>query len=220
MKKRDVPIILVGTSAEKRKTDEYEDCVSSQDAVHAAQEYGVTKYIETFADNYFHIHELFQQLLTAVKAANKLSGLSEEQRKQQFFIANGFFKSVLATKDPEGVFDQLERTFTLATHGEEDDEFFYTLDGTLPDKTSQRYTHPIIIDHATTTVVVIAFSRCKYHSVISRFNVPERSAVPEGYFDMHTKAFHIVSKPNTIYYYTTDGTLPNARHVLVVILYL
>lgn len=146
--------------------------VPSQDAIQLAQSSGVSKYIEIFSENLFHVHELFQQAVFAINNSRKTCNIPVEQQVLEHYQETEYFKSVLGVPDPDGTFDQLERTFAL--NHSEGVEFFVTLDGSDPSKSSQKYTGPIKLTKNTKTVKVIGNERCKFSSSISRFSVPER----------------------------------------------
>mmetsp|Transcript_5718 Transcript_5718/g.21639 ORF Transcript_5718/g.21639 Transcript_5718/m.21639 type:complete len:800 (-) Transcript_5718:1685-4084(-) len=204
----DTPILLVGNHAEVRNDETYEgQLVPSQEAFNLAQENGISKYIEIFSENLFHIHEIFQQSVLVVDSAHAASKTAEKERALNFYKEYQFFKSQLTVPAPDCNFSQLEKTFELSTNPGV--EYFFTTDGTDPTKASKRYKGPIQLKKPCPKEIrAIAIARCKYQSEVSIFKVPAQSSAPVGYFDPITKGFHIQRKSDTVYFITLDGSDP------------
>lgn len=221
--KEDIPILLVGNHAEVRNDESFEgELVQSQDAFNLAQENDISKYIEIFSENLFHIHEIFQQaalVIFSIHGSTSLIGsasfsgtstLTKEDRLNRYAKEHSFLKSQLTLTSSECNFSQIDRTFELITQSGV--EYFYTLDGSNPTKLSKKYTGPIVLKSPYPKEIrTIAISRCKYQSEISIFKMPGHSTAPFGYFDPITKAFHIQRKADTIYFLTTDGSTPTTN---------
>lgn len=203
-----IPILLVGNHAECRNDPEFRGrFVTPEDAVQLGQRYGVCNYIEISSDNMIHVHEVFRQCIIAVKNNHGESSLTDQERLMLHARENAYFQNVLTVPTPEGSFDQIDCTFSISCeHGV---DYFLTIDGTSPTKASIRYSEPITFKKPFPQEIrVIGIARGRYQSEEAHFPVPRESSVPEGYFDIHTRTFRIVSRPDTVYFFTLDGTKP------------
>lgn len=210
----DIPIVLVGNHTEVRDDREYRgELVDSRDAVEVAQEFQVSKYIEVFSGNLFHVQEIFQQTVHAINAFHASTSISSVERSLYNAHEDKYFRGLLTIPTPEGEFDQFEKTFEINTV--EGVDYFFTFDDEDPNKLSKRYGSAIKLKRPFPRLIkVIALERCKYASEISRFEIPLESNEPVCYFDPVTKGFHIDTEANTSYFMTIDGTKPTSSSMM------
>jgi GTPase SAR1 family protein len=208
----EIPIVLVGNHTEYRDDESFSgELVDSQDAVQVAQEFSVSKYIEVFSENVFHVQEIFQQTVHAITTFHANSATTDYERKRKSAFEDEYFRSLLTVPTPEGEFDQFERTFEINTLEEVD--YYYTLDESDPNKLCSRYNGEPIKFRTPypKSIRVVALDRCKYASDIASFEIPSESNDPVGYFDPITKGFHVSRRHNTVYFYTVDGSKPTNK---------
>ncbi len=158
----------------------------------------------------FHIHEVFQQVVTAISQHHSQTSVSINDRQIIHAREDEFFRSMMTVSVPDGSFDQIDRTFEL--NMEADVDYYYTLDGSDPSKLSPKYTSLIHLKKPfAEEIKIIGYTRGRFASEIASFSVPEISTKPDGYFDIHTKAFHIAEKPDCRYFLTFDESSPNRK---------
>eukprot|EP00761_Pharyngomonas_kirbyi_P011307 gb/GECH01011332.1/.p1 GENE.gb/GECH01011332.1/~~gb/GECH01011332.1/.p1 ORF type:complete len:761 (+),score=174.98 gb/GECH01011332.1/:1-2283(+) len=204
-----IPILLVGTKAELRKETQQKGLITSEDAVKLAQENGLTKYMEIFHQNIHHLKVLVKQAveasLTAGRRLDETEYQTKKRKKKEYFRE---LRPNLIVPTPEASFDLFKRRFSVRE--EENVTYLYTLDGSDPDRTSSVYEYPLDIgDNPPSQIKIFGLTKGKIPSPISIVDVPETSEDPVGHFNPLTKAFHLKTKQEAVYYYTLDGTTPD-----------
>eukprot|EP01060_Flectonema_neradi_P003516 TRINITY_DN1225_c5_g1_i1.p1 TRINITY_DN1225_c5_g1~~TRINITY_DN1225_c5_g1_i1.p1 ORF type:complete len:739 (+),score=141.35 TRINITY_DN1225_c5_g1_i1:69-2285(+) len=216
------PILIIGADAQCRRDPgiPHADLVSSEEAVQLAQEFGATKYIEVFTNNFYHVNEIIQQALKAISvngtpAVNTL--------KSDYEADNSVFKEQLTTPSPIGYFNLIDKTFEIQL--KPNTQYYYSVTAdvdisssvTVPTFADEEYTKPVKLQKPYPTYIkVVAYQKCHFPSQVLVLPIPKETEPPLGYFDVLRRGLFVQRSPfsrnkEQKIYYTTNGSKPTCE---------